>query len=205
MSKYIQIIDVGIGNIASISNMLNKLGAKPVTISDPRNISSEDKIILPGVGAYDAGIIALEKHDMKEALKEVAGTGTIIMGICLGMQLLFSNSEEGVLSGLGLLDGKVVKFNLHDTDLKIPHMGWKITTPKKNSLLFPSSDKEYRYYFVHSYHCLCENENDILATTFYGYDFATAVQMNNIFGVQFHPEKSHRFGMELLKNFVEIK
>lgn len=204
MNKEIQIIDVGIGNISSVYNMLNRIGAKATMVSSPENISPTSKLILPGVGSFDAGISALRSHDMDNAIIEAACRGSFILGICLGMQLLFKNSEEGILPGLGMIDGHVERMKIKDSSIKIPHMGWNIIRPVQNSSLFSEKDDNQRFYFVHSYHVVCDNKSDVTAVVTHGYDFTCSIQHDNILGVQFHPEKSHRYGMELMKKFVEL-
>jgi len=204
MNTDIQIIDVGIGNIASVFNMLRRIGAKSTFVADPQKISLSSKIILPGVGSFDAGINALRKNGMDEAVREAGSRGVYILGICLGMQLLCKNSEEGKEDGLGLIDAEVKKFNFpQNSKLKIPHMGWNHVSSQKDNALFLNMYQEPRFYFVHSYHVVCNELNDVITTTNYGYDFHSSFAHDNIMGVQFHPEKSHKFGMLLLKNFVE--
>ena len=204
MGGEIQIIDVGIGNIASVANMLSRNGAKSIRASDPEKLSRGSKLILPGVGSFDAGINALRKHGMDEAIFDAVKQGGYLLGICLGMQLLFSKSEEGILPGLGLIKGHVDRIVPKDISMKIPHMGWNVVRPVKDSSLFLSGDEEQRYYFVHSYHGVCDDQSDVTALVNHGYDFTCAVERDNILGVQFHPEKSHRFGLALLKKFIEL-
>lgn len=204
MNTEIQIIDVGIGNIASVFNMLRRIGAKSSLVSDPQKISIGSKLILPGVGSFNAGINALRERGMDDAVHEAANRGVYILGICLGMQLLFDRSEEGDLPGLGLINGQVDRIKSQDKSLKIPHMGWNVIRPIRESSLFSQNDEEQRFYFVHSYHVVCDNPSDVTALVSHGYDFTCAVQRDNILGVQFHPEKSHRFGMALMKKFVEL-
>lgn len=204
MNKDVQIIDVGIGNIASVFNMLKRIGANPSLTTNPEKISAGSKLILPGVGAFDAGIVALRKFGIEEAVCEASRRGVYILGICLGMQLLFGRSEEGDLPGLGLINGHVDRIKPKGKSIKIPHMGWNVIRPVQNSSLFSLNAEEQRFYFVHSYHAVCDNPSDVTALVNHGYDFTCAVQRENIFGVQFHPEKSHRFGMSLLKKFIEL-
>lgn len=201
------IIDYGMGNLGSILNMLRKIGAEARISSDPGEIENSDKIIIPGVGAFDSGMTNLTKMDLIPVLYEkVINRKTPFLGICLGMQLLTKKSEEGSLPGLGWLDAETKRFSFgSEQRLKIPHMGWNMIAVKKESPLLQEMYSEPRFYFVHSYHVVCNDPNDVLATTYYGYDFVSSVQRGNIFGVQFHPEKSHKCGMKLLKNFVEYK
>ncbi len=202
----IVIIDYGAGNIGSIINMLKKLGTEVSASNDAEVINKADKLLLPGVGSFDSGISKLQQSGVIEVLnKKVLADKTPILGICLGVQLMTKGSEEGVLPGLGWFDATTVKFKLTDASarLKIPHMGWTDTVIKKPSRLFNMDDEEYRYYYVHSYHLLPNNATDILTTAVYGYEFVSGLERENIMGVQFHPEKSHKFGMRLFKNFIE--
>lgn len=201
----IVIIDYGMGNVGSIENMLKKNGVKATVSSEITDIENADKLILPGVGAFDNAVKNLNQLNLIPVLSEkVLDEKIPVLGICLGFQLLAKKSEEGTLEGLKWLDAEVVKFNFDesDTGLKIPHMGWNTVDIQKKSPLFHEMYEEPRFYFVHSYHFVCNNE-DVLTTTFYGYKFVSSCEKDNIIGVQFHPEKSHRFGMKLLKNFVK--
>jgi len=196
----ITIIDIG-GNVGSISNMLKRVGLKSKISSDANDIEIADRLILPGVGAFDSGMKEIHSKNLIEVLaKKVLTERTPILGVCLGMQLFTKRSEEGVLPGLGWIDAETIRFR---TNLRIPHMGWN-TLNRKDQPIFRNMPKSERFYFVHSYHVMCNDESNVIATTNYGYDFASVIQKENIIGVQFHPEKSHRFGMTLLKNFSEI-
>lgn len=198
----ITIIDYGMGNLGSISNMIKKIGHKSIITSDLEEIKKATKLILPGVGSFDNGIKNLRESGLSEVLNQKALVEkTPILGICLGMQLMTKSSEEGILSGLGWIDAQTKKF-VSDT-LKIPHMGWNIIRHHKESKLFDELDSEKRYYFVHSYYVESNQTKDVLTTTPYGYNFVSAFEKDNMIGVQFHPEKSHKFGMNLLKNFAE--
>ena len=200
----IAIINYGLGNLGSISNMLKVIGVKSKITSNKCEIDKADKIILPGVGAFDAGMDNLESEGLVSFLKEQALTkNKPILGICLGMQLLGRKSEEGKKQGLGLIPFDNIRFKFNsDCTLKIPHMGWDIVEFKQDNPLLKDISGQQRYYFVHSYHAVCDDSKNILMTCDYGYEFAAAVCDKNIYGVQFHPEKSHDFGMRLLKNFV---
>lgn len=200
----ILIIDYGMGNLGSIQNMLKKAGYKAEISSNPHQIEEADKIILPGVGSFDRAMSNLDELGLKVLLQKKASLGTPVLGICLGMQLLADSSEEGVLNGLGLIPGKVVKFNI-SPDLKVPHMGWNVVEYNPASIIFQNFKEwdEARFYFIHSYHYIPKDVAHIDGKTMYGDFFASAVSRNNIFGVQFHPEKSHKFGLQLLKNFIE--
>lgn len=201
----IVIVDYGMGNIGSILNMLKKVGAAVTVSADPAIIAAANKLILPGVGAFDSAMHNLKKLDLIGILSEqVLVKKTPVLGICLGMQLFARGSEEGNEPGLGWLNAEIKKFNFSDSELKlkVPFMGWNVVKPLQSGTLF-SDESEQRFYFVHSYHWVNNSQNLMLAKTNYGYDYAAAVQSNNIYGVQFHPEKSHRFGLQLLKSFVE--
>jgi len=202
----VAVVDYGLGNLGSIANMLKVIGEKSVITSEKEKIAKADRIILPGVGAYDAGMTNLEQRGLVEFLKEQADSGKTIMGICLGMQLLGRGSEEGEKNGLGLIPFDNVRFNIPDNmNLKVPHMGWDIVDFKqKDNKLLEGIGENQRYYFVHSYHAVCDNAENVLMTCDYGYEFAAAVCKDNVYGVQFHPEKSHDFGMRLFENFVRI-
>jgi len=202
----ITVVDYGVANLGSMLNMLKKIGAKARSVSTPQEIASAESIILPGVGAFDHGVNALKERGLDEAIKERVVEDEIpILGVCLGMQLLCKGSDEGDLAGLGLIDAHCRHFNLDDgSSLKIPHMGWNVLIRKKSSDILNNLDSNSRFYFVHSYHMVCKNEMDVVAKSDYGGEFTAIVQQKNIIGVQFHPEKSHRFGMQLLRNFVEI-
>ena len=201
----ITIIDYGIGNIGSIINMLNYIGVKSKATSDPDEIYSSTKLILPGVGAFDAAMQKINNiNGLKESLSQkVVKDKVPLMGICLGMQLITNSSEEGKLPGLGWIDSDVKKFPV-SKKLKVPHMGWnnvRIISP--NKITKNLTDKE-KYYFVHSYYVSVNDQKYSLMKTEYGLDFDSGIFFENIYGFQFHPEKSNKYGMKLLKNFSEI-
>jgi len=201
------IVDYNVGNIGSIVNMFKKIGVKARLSSDKSEILAADKLLLPGVGSFDHGMKSLYQSGLIDVLnRKVLEDKTPILGICLGMQLLLSGSDEGSEPGLGWIKGRVKRFDFSKLPekLKIPHMGWNVVYPKNNQCLFKYFDEEARFYFVHSYYVECEDSRDSLATTLYGDIFTSAVGRENVYGAQFHPEKSHRFGMQLLKNFVEL-
>ncbi|MEX0287215.1 MAG: imidazole glycerol phosphate synthase subunit HisH [Paracoccaceae bacterium] len=200
----ISVIDYGVGNIGSILNMLRKIGAPGTAVSDPQAIAEASKLILPGVGAFDAGMEALNNTGAGPALLSAVENGTPVLGICLGMQLMTQGSEEGRMPGLGLVSGHCARFELRDKGLRVPHMGWNVATPKADAQLFDPDEPEHRFYFVHTYHVICDEAEDVAATTEYGHDFTCALARGTLFGVQFHPEKSHRFGMELLRRYAEV-
>ena len=202
----IGIIDYGLGNLGSIKNMLKIIGEKAIISSDISELDKCNKLILPGVGAFDAGMSKLNETGLAQYIKNVANMDKKpILGICLGMQLLGKRSEEGQLEGLGLIPFESKRFQVQDQNLKVPHMGWDIVDIKKD-IPFTHNlfDQRQRYYFVHSYHAVCESLDNVMMTCDYGYEFAAAVVKDNTMGVQFHPEKSHSFGMKLLENFVNM-
>jgi len=199
------IIDYGLGNLGSIRNMLKKIGAEGTISSNASDIQAAEKLILPGVGNFDQGMKNLEALRLLPALEDkVIQQKTPILGICLGMQLFARKSEEGESRGLGWIDAEVVRFKFveKESHLKIPHMGWNLVRICQRNPLFEEMYSEPRFYFVHSYYLACTNEEEVLTQTFYGYEFASSIKKENIYGVQFHPEKSHKFGMKLLDNFI---
>lgn len=200
----ITIVDYGMGNLGSIKNMIKRIGYESVISNLPKVIEQAEIIILPGVGRFDCAMGNLNKLGIIGSIKEKANSGTPLLGICLGMQLLSSYSEEGNVQGLDLIPGIVRKFNLPEK-FKIPHMGWNYVDYKKGDHLFANFESfgEARFYFVHSYHFSCENASHVIGSTTYGKPFASVIRSGNIQGVQFHPEKSHKFGMQLLKNLIE--
>jgi imidazole glycerol-phosphate synthase subunit HisH len=197
------IVDYGMGNVASVANMIRKVGRKSTLSSDPDVIAAADYVILPGVGAFDAGISALRARGLEPAITAAVARGARVMGICLGFQLLFQESEEGRLPGLGLIRGRVQRFVFSDNQLRVPHMGWNVVHPVCRSVLFDPDAGEQRYYFVHSYHAYCENGEDVSARCEYGGRFTCAIESGSVLGVQFHPEKSHRFGVALFKRYFD--
>ena len=202
----IVIIDYGMGNVPSILNMIRKAGGNAIISSEPEVIEGACALILPGVGSFDNAIEKLRKSGLEKIIKQrILDDKVPFLGICLGMHLLFDSSEEGNQKGLGLIPGLVKRFDFSDASmksLKIPHMGWNLVIPKARCKLFHDLGNEPRFYFVHSYHVVCEDPTHQVATSFYGYDFACAIQKDNIYAVQFHPEKSHKFGMKLFRNFL---
>lgn len=200
----IAILDYGLGNLGSIANMLKAVGEKSKITADPKVIKQADGIILPGVGAFDAGMQRLDETGLKDIVLDYAESRKPILGICLGMQLLGFGSEEGEEDGLGLIPFHCIKFSQADPALKVPHMGWDIVDIKQEHRLVSGFQGIQRYYFVHSFHAACDNTENVLMTCDYGVEFPAAVVKGNIIGVQFHPEKSHNFGMALLRNFVGL-
>ena len=204
----IVIVDYGVGNLGSIANMLKKVGAPATISSDASVVGSAAKVILPGVGSFDHAMRQLNASGLIPTLEEQVGRGTPLLGVCLGMQLLARGSEEGILPGLGWIDADVVRLRPPDgdgaaSDFKIPHMGWNVLRPARDHALLVGLGDESRFYFVHSYHVVCGDPATELGHVEYGGRFTAAVARDNVMGVQFHPEKSHRFGTQLLRNFAE--
>jgi len=201
----IVIVDYHLGNLGSIKNMLKRIGSEALISSKVSDIEKAEKLILPGVGNFGQGMRNLEASGLLPVLEyKVIQKKTPILGICLGMQLFARKSEEGESTGLGWIDAEVVRFKLDDKErhLKIPHMGWNLVDIQQRDPLFEEMYPEPRFYFVHSYHVVCRNEEEVLTRTFHGYEFVSSVKRENIYGVQFHPEKSHKFGMKLIDNFI---
>ena len=198
--------DLGIGNLPSIIRMAEKVGASCSVTRDPEELAGADKIIFAGVGAFDHGMAALNDGGWREALENAAKERKIpLIGICLGMQILCKSSEEGRLPGLGWIDADVLRIRQDQPAvLRVPHMGWNTLRICRDNPLIPPTGEEQRFYFVHSYRVVCHQREDVIAVADYGGEFVAAFQRENIFGVQFHPEKSHRFGMALLKRFLEL-
>jgi len=194
-----------LGNFASILRVIDKCGGYAELITSPILLRKADKIILAGVGAFDYGMTSINSMWREELENAVLVRRIPILGICLGMQLMCKSSEEGHLPGLGWIDAKVRRFSWSSNlNLKLPHMGWNTVKIVKSNPLLEIGNDEQRFYFVHSYHVVCNNPRDVLATAHYGYDFTAAINHENIFGVQFHPEKSHRFGIQLVSNFLRL-
>ena len=203
------IIDYGMGNTRSILNMIRKAGGDAIISNDKKILMDAKALILPGVGSFDNAIIKLKNLGIWEVLnKKVIDQNTPFLGICIGMQLLFESSDEGQLNGLGWLNGCVKRFGSNQKVstkmLKVPHMGWNIVKPVSFNSLFLGLENEARFYFVHTYYTDCKDSKDILAKANYGNEFVCSVNKKNIWGVQFHPEKSHRFGMIFFENFLRV-
>jgi glutamine amidotransferase len=204
----ITIVDYGMGNLGSISNMLRKIGVACRVSSDVAAIAEAEKLILPGVGAFDAAMQRIDSSGLRPALeRRVLVEKVPVLGICLGMQLLAESSEEGKLPGLGWIPAEVLDFRGRVApELKVPHMGWNVVVPSTDSALTRGLAEmvEPRFYFVHSYFVRCRDPHHSILRTRYGLEFDSGVHRDNIYGVQFHPEKSHRFGMTLLQNFASL-
>ena len=201
----ITIVDYGMGNLGSMRNMFKRIGANVTVESDPSALVHAEKLVLPGVGSFDAAMGRInESSGLRDLLEHKANVEKIpILGVCLGMQLLTNSSEEGELAGLGWIDAKTIRFPEQD-GLKVPHMGWNVASPARKSPLTVEVSEEPRYYFVHSFCVHVENAEHSIMRTDYGGVFDSAIARDNIYGVQFHPEKSHRFGMHILKNFAKL-
>ena len=207
MSNKVAIINYGLGNHFSVQKKMNRVGVDVVTTSNAIDIQQADKIILPGVGHFGRAMENLHQLDIIKVLnEEVLEKKKPILGICLGMQLFASVSEEGDTKGLGWIEATVEKFNVNNhLKYKVPHTGWnQIEIAKESSRLLKNIDALTEFYFVHSYHFNCKEQEDVLCSTNYEFEFVSAVERNNIYGTQFHPEKSHGAGVQLLKNFIEL-
>ena len=208
----IGIVDYKMGNLASVINAFKSLGVDAILESDPSQLHKYDKLILPGVGAFADAMEHLQSNGMDIAVKAYAQSGKPLLGICLGMQLLFESSEEfGTTNGLGLIEGKVIAFDesKFDHKLKVPHMGWNelfvqpVGEDPSVCPLFQGLDKDFYLYFVHSFHAVCDDKYAI-GKSYYGYEFVSAVQNKNIYGIQPHPEKSHENGLKIIENFINL-
>ncbi len=199
------VIDYGAGNLRSVLHALNYLGVESMrVVHSAHELRGANKIILPGVGAFGAGMQKLHEQNLVQPIKDAVHTGVPYLGICLGMQFLFDYSDEmGITEGFGLLPGHVTRFPERD-GLKVPHMGWNQITPTRPSALLKGLDPESYAYFVHSYYCAPQNPTDVLLSACYGDDFCAGIERDNLYGVQFHPEKSQKTGLRILSNFLEI-
>jgi glutamine amidotransferase len=202
----ILILDCGVGNFLSIARMITIVGGKCYFGHSQADIDKAKKIIIPGVGSFDNGIKMIKSALIFDKIKnKINSKDVIVLGICLGMQLLCRSSEEGSLPGLGVIaaDNKKIEIS-NDKKLKIPHVGWNIVTPVRPNKLIYDTKEQQRFYFVHSYKVVPDDPNIVIGKSYYGNEFCSAFQKDNIYGVQFHPEKSHRFGLELIKRFVQL-
>ncbi|MDR6967860.1 glutamine amidotransferase [Flavobacterium arsenatis] len=200
------IIDYGMGNLKSIYRKIERENKDVKISATPNDIILADKIILPGVGHFGSAINNIKSNNFWDAINEhVLVKNKPVLGICLGMQLMAKSSEEGNVSGFGWFDAEVVKFEMANKfAFKVPHTGWNSAIKQKKSSLLEGITDEESFYFVHSYHVKCNDSRDVLTTTNYSYEFVSAIERNNIFGVQFHPEKSHSQGQQLFKNFINL-
>jgi glutamine amidotransferase len=202
----IVVVDYGVGNLGSIVNMFKKVGVKALASSDPAVIQDAEKLILPGVGAFDAAIRKFHETGLVPVVGQLVLEKKIpVLGLCVGLQLMTKGSEEGQLAGLGWFDAETIRFKFDDTHahFKVPHMGWNTVQVRREHPLVADWDGESRFYFIHSYHVVAKEMDSVLAETEYGVIIHSILGRGNIMGVQFHPEKSHRYGMRLLKNFAE--
>ena len=205
MSADVIIIDAGIGNVLSVLRMFEHIGIDAAVARHPAEARGARRLVLPGVGAFDAGMAALDQGGWRGTLEEIRVSGVPIIGICLGMQLLCRGSEEGAAPGLGWIAADVRRLDTGgDARLKLPHMGWAEVEVTRSNPLLDESRELPRFYHVHQYRAVCDDPADVIATATYGTEFVTAVQRGSLYGVQFHPEKSHRFGMDLLRRFSEL-
>ena len=203
MSVRVGVIDYGAGNIGSILNMVTHVGGTPTVISEPGQLAGVDRLVLPGVGHFDHGVRMLKERGLYDPLREHDGFRQPLLGICLGMQLLLSGSEEGQEPGLGLIPGECRRFIPGGAGLKVPHMGWNVVRKDGESAALAAELEDSRYYFVHSYYAVPESSAHVVGTTHYGVEFSSVVDSGKgVLGYQFHPEKSHRFGMALLRAFA---
>ena len=206
MSSKLVIVDYGTGNLNSVKRIMDRMKVNSIISSDPKDIISCQKIILPGIGHFGKAMSKLKKLNLLDTLHEaVLVKQKPVLGICLGMQLMAKKSEEGNAVGLGWFDSEAIKFNVSDTTRhKIPHIGWNRISIKKNSLLMKNISESSEFYFLHSFYLKVNDQSDVLNETEYGFVYPSAIEKDNIFGVQYHPEKSHEAGSQLLKNFVEL-
>lgn len=203
----IGIVDYGVGNSRAFVNAYKQLNVKAEAVSRPEMLQRAEKLILPGVGAFDWAMTRLERSGLRGALEEsVLGKQMPVLGVCVGMQMMASHSEEGVLGGLGWIPGTVRRLEepVVGSLMHLPHMGWNDVCPCGGDNLFRDLEEGARFYFLHSYYLAPDNEDNVIATTDYGGSFAASVRCGNVCGVQFHPEKSHHWGVQLLKNFAEM-
>lgn len=203
----ITIINYGLGNVQAFANVYKRLNIPAAIARNAQDLVGASKLILPGVGAFDHAMELLDGSGMRGAIEEMVLRKAVpVLGVCVGMQILAGSSDEGMLSGLGWINGRVRRFDEKTLPQppRLPHMGWNDVVPKPDAKLFSGLEQDSRFYFLHSYYVDCASNDNVLATSEYGIAFGCAVRSNNIYGVQFHPEKSHDYGVRLLKNFAEL-
>ncbi len=202
----VTIVDYGMGNLGSVHNMFNYLKVQNNITSDINEIEKAERLLLPGVGSFDAAMLKIKDAGLRDVLQYKAMEQKVpVLGICLGMQLLTTGSEEGMMQGLGWIDATTQRFRFTDKGMKVPHMGWNLAREIQPSVLTKDLTEEPRFYFVHSYYVTAADEKNVLMRTHYGRDFDSVITNGeNIYGAQFHPEKSHKFGMQLFKNFAQL-
>lgn len=203
----ISIVDYGLGNVRAFVNALNLIGVKTEAVNNASKLNKSSKIILPGVGSFDHAIEKLNSSGMRDTLEQLVINDKIpILGVCVGMQILAESSREGRLSGLGWIKGKVKMLDASKLQAKpkLPHMGWNNISIQRNIDLMLGLNSSSMFYFLHSYYFDCEDNNEVITTTKYGIEFSSSINKENIFGVQFHPEKSHIYGIKLLSNFSKL-
>lgn len=199
----VSLVSYGLGNLGSVANMLKRVGAEVRLVSTPEEVDASERVLLPGIGAFDAGMRMLEERRLTSALKDFAASGRPLLGICLGMQLLLDSSEEGTARGLGLIAGRSLRFS-EETGVRVPHMGWNLVRPTRKDPLVVDLPDDSRFYFVHSYYVMPEDDTHVLGVTDYGAPFTSMIRAGNVMGAQYHPEKSHDFGKRILRNFAEL-
>lgn len=199
----VTIIDCGVGNIGSVANMIVKAGGTPRIVLEPDKLAEASKVVLCGVGAFDRGISSLTAGGWSEPLRSVVRSGVPLLGICLGLQMMCRDSEEGKLPGLGFFPARVRRIVPADPGLSVPHVGWSEVRVCRPNALFRQEDFP-RFYFTHSFHAFCDRDEDVIATAEYGGPVTAAISRGNLFGTQFHPEKSHRYGLSLFTNFLRL-
>lgn len=199
----ISLVDYGLGNLGSVANMLKRVGADVRRVSSPDEILESEKVLLPGIGAFDHGMDLLHQQGLVDPIRDFAASGRHLLGICLGMQLLLDSSDEGVRPGLGIISGTSRRFD-ETSGVRVPHMGWNRVERAHDDALLDGLDPRNRFYFVHSYYAVTKRDEDVLGTTDYGKPFVSMIRSGNVMGAQFHPEKSHAFGMTVLGNFAKL-
>jgi imidazole glycerol-phosphate synthase subunit HisH len=199
----VSVVGYGLGNLGSVTNMLRRIGAEPRIASTPEQIEASERLLLPGIGAFDTGMTLLHDTGLADAVRSFAATGKPLLGICLGMQLLMDSSEEGSEPGLGLIAGSSRRFDEAE-GIRVPHVGWNTLAPTRSDPLVAALPDDSRFYFVHSYRVVPDAAADTLAVTQYGGPFSSMIRSGNVMGAQYHPEKSHAFGMQILRNFSAL-